>query len=135
MNAEQKLKHYILLKALPDEHPLLAEEITADNIDDVYDEALEADDSITETMYEVREGEEETSLPCPYSRHYESKSVAAKMPDGTWIGWTHWYGGGKHGCPEEIDWMEHAYPLDCKEEEKLVVVRTFSVIKEQGPAA
>lgn len=40
------------------------------------------------------------------------------------------YGGGKHGEPEAIDWIEHAYNLDCIEEEKLVVVRTFS--KKKG---
>lgn len=76
--------------------------------------------------YEMREGAIETGLPCEHSRHYESKSVAAQASDGSWGGWTYWYGGGKHGEPESIDWMNEAYDLDCKEEEKLVVVRTFS---------
>jgi hypothetical protein len=48
----------------------------------------------------MRGGEEETSLPCPGSRLYETKSVAAPMLDGTWVGWTYFYGGGKHGEPE-----------------------------------
>jgi len=60
-------------------------------------------------------------------RHYESKAVAMKMPDGSWIGWTYWYGGGKHGEPEAIDWMNEAYDVDCHEEEKVVVVQTFKV--------
>jgi hypothetical protein len=43
----------------------------------------------------------------------------------SWIGWTYFYGGGKYGEPESIDWMSEAYFLDVAEEEKMVVVRTF----------
>ena len=32
----------------------------------------------------------------------------------------------KHGNPEEIDWIQYAYDVDCVSEEKLVVVHTFS---------
>lgn len=96
-------------------------EVTADNIDELYDECEDKQDVI----YEVREGDYETKLPCQSSRHYESKSVAAQAPDGSWVGWTYWYGGGKHGEPEAIDWMDEAYDLEVTEEEKLVVVRTF----------
>lgn len=75
---------------------------------------------------EFREGEVETNIEAPWSRNYESKSVAAQMSDGSWVGWTYWYGGGKHANPEEIEWMGDAYDLECVEEEKLVVVRTFT---------
>lgn len=98
-------------------------EITKENVDDLYEAFC---DDIQDIKYEFREGEVETKLPCDYSRHYESKSVAAKIPDGSWVGWTYWYGGGKHGEPEAIDWMEDAYDLDVVEEEKLVIVRTFT---------
>ena len=74
---------------------------------------------------DFREGDEETGEPCDWSRHYESKSVASKMLDGSWVGWTYWYGGGKHGEPEAIPWIEDAYDLDVTEEEKVVTVRTF----------
>lgn len=67
-----------------------------------------------------------TDLKCEYSRHYESDAVAAKLSDGTWVGWTYWYGGGKHGEPEGIEWMSDAYEVNCIEEEKLVVVQTFT---------
>lgn len=98
-------------------------EITPEIVEDLWEDLC---DELQDVKYEFREGEVETGLPCESSRHYESYSVAAKAPGGKWIGWTYWYGGGKHGCPEEIDWMEDAYFLDCKEEEKLVVVRTFT---------
>lgn len=104
--------------------------ITAENIEDVYYEIEEeSGDSLQEYKYELREGEIETDIPCDYSRHYESKSVAAQAPDGTWVGWTYWYGGGKHGEPEAIDWIEDAYDLDCQEEEKLMVVQTFTKVE------
>jgi hypothetical protein len=73
-------------------------------------------------MYEAREGEIETDVECDWSRHYESKSVAAEV-DGQWVGWTYWYGGGKHG---ERD----AYLLDCEEEEVMTIQRTFKKVEK-----
>ena len=72
------------------------------------------------------EGEVETDISTEWSRHYESNGVASRMPDGSWVGWTYWYGGGKHGEPGAIDWMSEAYDLDVVEEEKIVIVRTFT---------
>lgn len=106
-----------------------ASTITADNVEDLYGE-LEEEGAQHDYESQLREGEEETGLPCEWSRHYESKSVAAKAPNGLWIGWTYWYGGGKHGEPESIDWMNSAYFLNVTEEEKMVVVRTFTKAEE-----
>ena len=75
---------------------------------------------------EMRIGDVDTDLPSQFSRHYEAKEVAKEMSDGSWIGWTYWYGGGKFGEPQAIDWMSEAYELSCKEEEKLIIVRTFN---------
>lgn len=133
MTPKQSIKHAILLKAagfgefdLP--------EITADNIDEVWDE-IDDDGSIQDATNEVRCSGEGTGLPCQWSRHYESEAVAAKMPNGKWVGWTYWYGGGKHGEPEAIDWMEDAYFLNVTEEEKVVVVRTFAKVEDVAQAA
>ncbi|GJH22449.1 hypothetical protein CBA19CS22_37925 [Caballeronia novacaledonica] len=122
MTPEQKIKHIILAKIADWSETPIAEEVTADNIDDLYDECEDKWDAI----YEVREGTFETKLPSPSSRHYESKSVAAKAPDGSYVGWTYWYGGGKHAEPEAIDWMNEAYDLTVTEEQKMVTVRTFA---------
>lgn len=27
-----------------------------------------------------------------------------QAPDGTWVGWTYWYGGGKYAEPSAIPW-------------------------------
>ena len=93
-------------------------------IDELWEEFTEQDLQ-WDLMWEVREGEVETDISAPTSRHYESKSVAAEI-DNKWVGWTYWYGGGKHGEPQAIEWMEDAYFLDCKEEEKVIIVRTFT---------
>ncbi len=128
MSPQQKIQAIILTTIRSyDEGETPGVELTAENIEDEWDAADERDpDSIQETKYEMREGQVRTGIPCDYSRHYESESVAAQAPDGTWVGWTYWFGGGKHGEPEAIDWMEDAYDLDCVEEEKLVIVRTFA---------
>lgn len=103
---------------------LTAPGITEDVIDEQY-RALCGGYDYCDLANEFRSGECETRIPCEFSRNYESKSVAAKMCDGSWIGWTYFYGGGKHGEPEAVEWMEYAYELDVVETEKMVVVREF----------
>lgn len=131
MSPEQKIKHLILIKVAQwrDEEPPTG---VPEEIDAQYEALVEADEH-WDAMNEVRSGEAETGVKCEWSRHYESKAVAAKYIDGSWVGWTYWFGGGKHGEPEAVDWMDEAYDLDVTEEEKLVVVRTFS--KVEGRAA
>lgn len=128
MTPEQKIKHAILLKVAEWEDDPLSVDVTADNVDALYEEFDDGDGMLYDAANDLRGGEVETDIPCASTRHYESKSVAAQMPDGSWVGWTYWYGGGKHGEPEAIDWMDDAYSLDCVEEEKMVKVRTFTII-------
>ena len=126
MTPEQKLKHLILVRDAEVRGEPLSVEVTAENVDEVF-EATDGDDyELQDAKSEVRGGTVETGLPCGWSRHYESKSVAAKCPDGMWVGWTYWFGGGKHGEPEAVDWMDKAYDLDVTEEEKLIIVQTFT---------
>lgn len=84
-------------------------------------------DALQDAKSEIRGGDVETGIKCPCSRHYESKAVASQLPGGRWVGWTYWYGGGKHGEPGAIDWIEDAYLLDCVETQEVVTVRKFTV--------
>jgi len=131
MNPEQKLRHLVLIKQQSwDPDFLVGVEITFDNVDELYEENDE-DYELQDARNELRCSGIETGLPAPHSRHYESDAVAAQYVDGSWVGWTYWYGGGKHGEPEAIDWMEDAYDVNCIEEEKMVVVRTFFAVETQ----
>jgi hypothetical protein len=121
---EQKIKWIILKRAKEQNYTQYTEVITPGNIDDLY---YAARDALYDVKNEIREGDFYTDLPCEFSRHYESKAVAHQAPDGTYVGWTYWYGGGKHSEPEAMEWMDKAYNVDCLEEEKLVLVRTFTV--------
>ncbi len=125
MTPEQKLRWAVLAKvASYDGKPPPA--YPCSNVDELYDALVEADEH-WDALSEVRCGQFETGMGCGWSRHYESKAVAMQMPDGSWVGWTHWYGGGKHGEPEAVPWMDDAYEVECKAEEKTVVVRTFTL--------
>jgi hypothetical protein len=126
MTPEQKIKHAVLLKAAGFGYFKLDVEITSDNIDEVY-ESHDDNGSLQDARNEIRYGQVETEIACQWNRHYESKSVAAEMPDGSWVGWTHWYGGGKHGEPEAIDWMDEAYNLTFVE--KVITVKEFSKVE------
>lgn len=104
------------------------DEITLDNAEEVLQELDELQVIyLPELLEEFRSNydEETDDFESGWSRHYEHKSVAKKCFDDVWVGWTYWYGGGKHGCPEDIPWLDKAYLLDVKEEEKMVIVRTF----------
>lgn len=128
LTAEEKLKHLIVIKANEIEETdnlSIYEDKTSEEIEELYDSLCEKELNY-DAEEELREGLVETGIDCDYSRHYESKSVAMQYIDGSWVGWTYWYGGGKHSEPEGIDWIDKAYDIDCIEEEKLVIVRSFS---------
>jgi hypothetical protein len=136
MTAKQRIKREILLRCREasdgeDAHlfPFRPEDLeTPAGIDLAWRSTEDCDDVsdwLQETAREFRYGNYETDIGPDYSRHYSSKSVAARLRDGTYVGWTFWYGGGKHGEPEAMPWMEDAYLLEMKEEEKMVVVRTW----------
>lgn len=125
MTPEQYIKKEMILDAIEVSGFVVEGEINETNVDDIYNSFCEENYSY-DCISEFRCSGIETHLDTPYSRHYESEAVARQMSDGKWVGWTYWYGGGKHAEPEAIDWMNEAYFLDCKEEEKMVIVRTFN---------
>lgn len=128
MTAITKVKFIVLYRAAECNSDFTPDYNNPDGIETSW-EKFEESDEYWDAMSEVREGEVETNLSCDYSRNYESKAVAARLPDGSWVGWTYWYGGGKHSSPSSIDWINHAYDVSCIEEEKLVIVRTFGKIE------
>ena len=88
------------------------------------------DDEVSEAESELRGSyTHETGIQTQHSRHYESKAVARQFGDKR-VGWTYWYGGGKHGEPESVEWMEHAYFVEVKEETQVVLV--FSRTEQEG---
>ena len=127
MTPQQKLKHMIL-QQYTDWIGEPLPEVTAENVDALYQKAKDNDDSFCDAVNEVRCSGEDTHLPHPFSRHYEAKSVAAQAPDGSWVGWTYWYGGGKHGYPQGVDWIPDAYDLTVTEKEVTITQRTFSLV-------
>ena len=127
MTPEQRIKRQILINADRHSKDGVRIDITAENVDELFEEADGDDYELQDEKSEFRCSGEDTGLEAPYSRHYECTAVGKKLDDGVWVGWNYWYGGGKHGEPEAIDWMDGAYELDVTEEEKMVVVKTFKV--------
>lgn len=127
MTPQQKLKHAILLKAVVFENIANPGPINAANVDQLYEDN-DQDWELQDARNEIRCSGTETGLKCDWNRNYESDAVAAQMPDGSWVGWTYWYGGGKHGEPEAMPWIEDAYDLTCEEKQVTVTQRTFTKI-------
>lgn len=138
MLASEKIKRTILFNFLKNNNDIEEEDFDKKlleidvtnpevNISELWDE-LEGKYYLQDDISEFREGQFTTQLPSQSSRHYEAIEVASKMFDNSYVGWTFWYGGGKYGCPDEVEWMDEAYELTLKEEEKVVTVRTWSKI-------
>lgn len=123
LTPEQYLKRHICQLSYGKEMPS-CDLNDPSQIEKVYETCLEERNGY-DCRSDLRESGIHTDLPCEFSRHYESDSVARQMDDGTWIGWTYWHGGGKHGEPRAIDWMEDAYYLNVTEKQEMVTVRTF----------
>lgn len=122
MKPEYKLKYAILSLDFAWDEKEIPNNLTEDQIEELWDEA----ECLTDAKNEIRCSGISTGLPCESSRHYESEAVAVQCPNGEWVGFTYWSGGGKYGDPDAIDWIEHAYDVECVSEEKLVLVHTFS---------
>jgi len=121
----QKLKQYVLFKLTEKTVPPAEVDAAYDRLDDDPDM-----DGWRDVLAEVRPGQHETGLPVPYSRHYESQAVASRMLDGSYVGWTYWYGGGKHGEPDSMPWMEDAYEVEARDEVR--TVKVFSRKSQEG---
>ena len=129
MTAPQKLIQFILKRTIENEarYDRVLEIDFSDPSQVEHDFWIgEYNDKKQDIQEEISECGVETGLDCEFSRYYDSEAVAAQMSDGTWVGWTYWTGGGKHGEPSSVPWIEDAYYVDCAEEEKMVVVRTFT---------
>lgn len=123
MTAAQRIKKHLLLKIIKEvKLNIRPNEITPDNVDGLYEEFGDEDKED-----EFRTNGEHTEIPVTkHSSHYDSRVVAAKLFDDSWVGFVYWSGGGKHGQPSEMPWLEQAFDVDMTE--RLEIVRTFKKV-------
>jgi len=110
------------------QYPESVDETNIDEAWEAFHQATNDDENgwLREEVNAIRTSGTKSGIPNrDWSRHYDCHEVAA-LVGGRWVGWTYWYGGGKHGEPEAIDWIDSAYFLDVKEESRTIVVRTFT---------
>jgi hypothetical protein len=135
MNATTRIKRHIMstpdiLKWIGDQG--LTIESTED-VEEAWDKLEEVDArngdeyfGLCDLKEEFRCGGEASGIPSDWDRHYESESRAQQLRDDSWVGWTYWYGGGKHSEPQAKPWLEEAYTVTQSTE-----TRTVNVFTEQ----
>ena len=134
MTPIQLIKFIYLNSKVPWASQETASKVTGDMVDKLFDKEFPNRDGysvsilLANTASDIRSGTEETGLACEYSQSFESKSVASKAPNGQWVGWTYWYGGGKHSYAEETGWAEDAYLLDMLEESRTFTAHIFTKV-------
>lgn len=133
MNATTRIKRHIMSE--PDIMKWIGDQgLTIESTEDVEEawDKLEEVDARNGDEYfglydleeEFRCGGEPSGIPSDCSRHYESESRAVQLRDDSWVGWTYWYGGGKHGEPQAVPWLEDAYMVTQSTETRTVNVFT-----------
>ena len=129
MTATEKVMQLLVYMATEERH---------DTPEAVREAFGDLDDELSDAKSELRSGTHRTGLACEWSRHYESDAVAAQMLDGSWVGWTYWHGGGKHGEPRSIPWIEQAYDVVATPVQKVVYEFTLppvSTVTGEPPSA
>lgn len=121
MTPELYLKRAAIEVCIKWEQITAPDEYTPESIEKTWQVMVDAEVHY-DSKNEVRCSGTGTNISPPFSRNYEADSVA-RCIDGVWIGWTYWYGGGKHGEPEAMEWMGDAYFLDLFSEETVTTVK------------
>lgn len=122
MTPTQKLKWAILRLAAQFNKTALPA-ITEASIDAHYDELVARDehwDAMNEFRSTGRLSGISRAVDHQASQSFEHEEVVAKMPDGSWVGWTYWFGGGKHADSSAVCWMDDAYEVAHRTETKIV---------------
>lgn len=126
MNAQQLLQKAILLKAVEfGTIQSFDDGLGGDQVDELYN-SYDRYDELADAWCEVRYDGIDCNLPTiTSSRHYEVDAKAINI-DGKWVKFDFYYGGGKHGDPDEYNYIEDAVIVDCTQEEITVIKYTFS---------
>lgn len=128
LTAAQKAKYLVLVtlsRWKKAELPVLE---TGEQLDELYaTEEANDDGRFQDARNDTRNGVEAAEISAPSSRNYEVDAHVGELPDGTWVGWWHYYGGGKHSDPDNaIDWIAHAFDVTHKAEVITTTKHTFT---------
>lgn len=133
ITAEQCVKLEIIKRvASKNNVRLFKDEHMSDAIEDTFTTGFESEyeDDFQGILYEIRDEGFEVNLSTKtYSRHYEVDCYVLEI-DGKWVAYDYYYGGGKHGQPEEFDWLPTCRYVNCEEKVVTKVERTFSEVIE-----
>lgn len=137
MKPQNKLRREIMLYAATDANYLPYKDVsnyTTDiDVENTWMHFIEEhhsygpQDVINDFRYQ---GEDSNCNSKEWSRHYDHKERAVQCCDGSWVGYTFWSGGGKHGTPEEIDYISDAYDIVVEKEYK-IIKREFKRVDEK----
>jgi hypothetical protein len=128
LTAAQKAKYLVLVDVNRLRDSELPPFTSGGDIDAHYQHEHENDDGyFQDGRNEARNGIEAPEIDTPSSNHYEVDAHVGKLPDGSYVGWWFYYGGGKHGQPEyAIDWVSDAFDVHHKAEEITTTKHTFT---------
>ena len=125
MTPRQKIRQNVLMLArlshVPLTHPIRVpvqfnDEITVDNVDELYEAVTAEHGQGWDQEFLLQVESCQTGLEAPHVPGYESRAVAARMPDGSWVGWSQLCRPGTvRGTVETVQLVDDAYVVHCSE--------------------
>ena len=118
MTAQELIINHIKKKAI-ERHEKYQIEIPEDITDS---------DEYCSVKYDVRHEGQEVIIngkDIPSCRVFECVYHFQEI-DGKCVAYPYWFGGGKHGEPESVDWIEYAFFIEL---DTPIVVQTYKEIK------
>lgn len=94
------------------------------------------EDYIRDIVSDFRESGEEIDNKVEQDRYYCYQDVAKKITgsEDLYLGWTYYFGGGKHAQPDQVEWMEDCYLLTCREVEETRIIKIYEKVEEEQRA-
>lgn len=128
LTAPQKCKYLVLVTLNRWRKNEMPEFESGEELDALYKHEEENDDGyFQDARNESRNGTEASDIAVTeHCRHYEIDAHVSELPDGSWVGWWHFYGGGKHGEPDAYDWVGNSFDVKHTSEVVTVTKHHFS---------
>jgi|SRR4028118_11929 hypothetical protein len=114
-----------------------------DKLQEFYEELNygEWEEIVRDVIYGFRYSGENADDKVYEDRYYCYREVCKKITGSDdfskrgsselYLGWTYYFGGGKHSQPEEVEWMEDCYLLKVREVEETRVVKVYERVENE----
>lgn len=96
-----------------------------------YESWIEREEILYGAIEEVRRSGTPTNNIVVEGRYYCSREVVKRITGlcRVFLAWTYYFGGGKYGEPDEVEWMDDCYLV--KEKEEIRIIKVYEKVDKK----